>query len=126
MNSEFRPNPNSFLTETYNGVTNVTVPEGMAVNVFSAPAFRGLLKDVISDPTTNALVIDLSAAESIDSTGCGILIGALKQTRSLKIPLVIDCSEQPKIQRLFDATNLKAVFHIITSRKEYELNQKFK
>jgi anti-sigma B factor antagonist len=63
-------------------------PEGRRVmaaagelDLYTAPDLRRLLTQVIEDGTTG-VVIDLSETTFLDSTGLGVLIGALKRLRS--------------------------------------------
>lgn len=60
------------------GVTVVTV-EG-EVDLYTAPRLRERLDEFIAEGR-KSLVVDLSGMDFIDSTGLGVLVGALKRIR---------------------------------------------
>lgn len=89
---------------------------GGEVDVATAPGLRARLIDLINEGH-HRLVVDLSWVDFIDSTGLGVLIGALKRVRSHDgvLLLVID---DPRVHKLFDITGLDQVFTIHPSLHE--------
>ena len=55
--------------------------------------------------------------EFLDSTGVGVLVGALKKVRSAGGTLDIVCT-QPRLLKIFDITGLDKVFGLHTSVAE--------
>lgn len=80
------------------------------IDVYTAPALREELTSLIDNENTD-LVVDLTAVSFMDSTGLGVLVGALKKVRTLggDLRLVID---QEKILKVFRITALTQVFTI--------------
>jgi anti-sigma B factor antagonist len=62
-------------------------------------------------------VIDVENVEFLDSTGVGVLVGALKKVRSGGGTLDIVCT-QPRLLKIFDITGLDKVFGLHTSVSE--------
>ena len=75
------------------------------IDVFTAPDLR----DILSRPGTNHLVVDLRGVGFLDSTGLGVLVGALKRLHkrggSLKI-----VTDRGRVRRLFEITKLTTAF----------------
>lgn len=80
------------------------------VDVATAPGLRSRLIDLIAEGR-HRLVVDLSWVDFIDSTGLGVLIGALKRVRSHggDLQLVVD---DPRVHKIFAITGLEQVFDI--------------
>jgi anti-sigma B factor antagonist len=80
------------------------------IDVATAPRFREQLIDLISQGK-HRIVVDMSWVDFIDSTGLGVLIGALKRLRSHEgeLRLVID---DPRVLKVFEITGLDQVFDI--------------
>lgn len=83
---------------------------GGEVDVATAPKLRERLIALVNDQRVH-LVVDLSDVDFIDSTGLGVLIGALKRVRSRDGDLHLVCSE-PRTLRVFEITGLDQVFRI--------------
>lgn len=83
---------------------------GGEVDVATAPRLREQLISLVNEQRT-LLVVDLSEVDFIDSTGLGVLIGALKRVRSRDGELHLVCSDQ-RILRVFEITGLDQVFRI--------------
>lgn len=86
------------------------------IDVYTAPALREELSRLIDAEHTD-LVVDLTAVSFMDSTGLGVLVGALKKVRTLggDLRLVID---QEKILKVFRITALTQVFTITSTLDE--------
>jgi anti-sigma B factor antagonist len=80
------------------------------VDFGTAPRLRELLVSTAMDGHKVA-VVDLRAVEFLDSTGLGVLVGALKRYRTLggDLHLVISTS---RIQAVFELTGLTTAFPI--------------
>jgi len=80
------------------------------IDVYSAPTLRKKLAALIDADHTD-LVVDLTGVGFLDSTGLGVLVGALKKIRGLggRLQLVID---QAKVMKVFRITALTQVFTI--------------
>ncbi|MCL3861379.1 STAS domain-containing protein [Actinotalea sp. K2] len=99
------------VSVTSRAVGDRTVVEvGGEIDVYTAPVLREELSDLIDADSTD-LVVDLTAVRFMDSTGLGVLVGALKKVRTLggDLRLVID---QETILKVFRITALSQVFTI--------------
>lgn len=68
-----------FLTRTLGSGVTVIAPHGL-LNMAVAPDLRQQLHAIVSGGSSR-IVVDLSAVESIDSSGLGALISGLKAAR---------------------------------------------
>lgn len=84
----------------------VVLPTGH-LNMAAAPAFRTQLHTLVASGSTR-LVIDLSAVDSIDSSGLGALISGLKATRLADGDLRI-AAPTPQVKVALELTNLDRV-----------------
>lgn len=100
------------VTSRANGDRTVVAVTG-EIDVYTAPVLREELASLIDSQHTD-LVVDLTAVRFMDSTGLGVLVGALKKVRTLggELQLVID---QDKILKVFRITALTQVFTIHSS-----------
>lgn len=89
---------------------------GGEIDVATAPLLRERLLRLVAD-RNHHLVVDLEAVDFIDSTGLGVLIGALKRVRTKDGDLRLVCSDQ-RVRKIFDITGLDKVFHIGDSVEE--------
>jgi anti-sigma B factor antagonist len=92
------------------------VEVGGEVDVYTAPRLREAVVTAIESGNTR-LVIDVENVEFLDSTGVGVLVGALKKVRSAGGTLDIVCT-QPRLLKIFDITGLDKVFGLHTSVAE--------
>jgi anti-sigma B factor antagonist len=81
------------------------------VDVATSPALRERLQDVHGP---GIQIVDLHEVTFLDSTGLGVLVGALKRCRETggSLRLVIG---EPRILRIFEITGLTDVFSIFPS-----------
>ncbi|QXC60107.1 STAS domain-containing protein [Aquihabitans sp. G128] len=86
---------------------------GGEIDVATAPRLREQLIRLVNDERFR-IVVDLEGVDFIDSTGLGVLIGALKRVRTHDGDLVLVCTE-PRIVKVFEITGLNQVFQIHAS-----------
>jgi anti-sigma B factor antagonist len=86
------------------------------VDVYTAPRLREKLVELVSQGK-HQIVVDLEGVDFLDSTGLGVLVGALKRLRSHGGDLKLVCSHQ-RILKVFEITGLTKVFSIVGSLDE--------
>lgn len=86
------------------------VEVGGEVDVATAPRLREQLIKLVNDQRFR-IVVDLGGVDFIDSTGLGVLIGALKRVRTHDGDLALVCTER-RILKVFEITGLDRVFRI--------------
>lgn len=94
-----------------NGTT--IVEAGGEVELHSAPGLREELRRVC-ETDCPCCVVDMSDVSFIDSTGVGVLVGALKRAREHGGTLTIACP-QPRVRRVFEITGLLGALPIYDS-----------
>ena len=80
------------------------------VDLFTAPELKERLVELI-DSGQRQIIIDLSETTFLDSTGLGVLIGALKRLRASDGELVI-VNQEASIAKTFEITGLDQIFTI--------------
>jgi anti-sigma B factor antagonist len=93
------------------GIEVVTV-EG-EIDIYTAPRLRELLID-LADKNNYQLIVNLDKVGFLDSTGLGVLVGALKRVRPHDGSLDLVCTQE-QILRIFRITGLTKVFGIYQS-----------
>ncbi len=78
------------------------------VDVATAPKLREKLIDLVNAGVSN-IVVDLGRVDFLDSTGLGVLVGALKRIRTVDGELALVCDER-RILKVFEITGLTKVF----------------
>jgi anti-anti-sigma factor len=78
------------------------------VDVYTAPGLRERLIEVI-DAGGRRVVVDLGRVDFLDSTGLGVLVGALKRLRAAGGTLALVCDKEPLL-KIFRITALDQVF----------------
>lgn len=88
----------------------VVVQVAGEIDVYTAASLREKLADLIDADHTD-VIVDLTGVTFMDSTGLGVLVGALKKVRGYggRLQLVID---QEKVIKVFRITALTQVFTI--------------
>lgn len=81
---------------------------GGEVDVATAPRLREQLIALVNQGS-HRIVVDLTAVDFLDSTGLGVLVGALKRVRTHDGDLALVCDE-PRILKVFEITGLTKVF----------------
>ena len=78
------------------------------LDVATSPSLRETLIRLVGEGS-NRLILDLDGVDFLDSTGLGVLVGALKRVRTHEGELALVCT-QPRILKVFEITGLdKAV-----------------
>lgn len=80
------------------------------VDVATAPRLRERLVGLVGEGRTQ-IVVDLEQVDFIDSTGLGVLVGALKRVRTNDGDLALVCTGA-RILKVFEITGLTKVFAI--------------
>ncbi len=83
------------------------------IDVATAPELREQLTSLIADDHRQ-LVVDLEDVDFIDSTGLGVLVGAVRRARAADGDLRLVCTNS-RLLKVFDVTGLGDVFTIATS-----------
>ena len=78
------------------------------VDVATVPRLREQLHGLVASGTPR-IVVDLDAVDFLDSTGLGVLVGALKRVRANGGELALVCTS-PRIRKVFEVTGLTKVF----------------
>jgi len=86
---------------------------GGEVDVYTAPKLREAIVAAV-DAGHTRLLIDVQKVEFLDSTGLGVLVGALKRVRADGGSLDIVCTQE-RILKIFEITGLDKVFGLHTS-----------
>lgn len=89
---------------------------GGEVDVYTAPKLREAIVTAIEAGHTR-LIIDVEKVDFLDSTGLGVLVGALKRVRADGGSLDIVCTHE-RILKIFGITGLDKVFGLHASIDE--------
>src|SRR3569833_2507162 len=95
---------------TYDSGDHTVLEVGGEVDVNTAPRLRDRLVDLVEQGARH-VVVDLSRVEILDSTGLGVLVGALKRLRAVNGTFKLDSTheQQHKNNRI---TALDRVFEL--------------
>ena len=86
------------------------------IDVYTAPKLREKLIQLVSEGSYN-VVVNLDGVDFLDSTGLGVLVGALKRVKAHDGTLALACS-QDKLLKIFKITGLTKVFPLHASVDE--------
>jgi anti-sigma B factor antagonist len=86
------------------------------IDVYTAPKLREKLIELVSEGSYD-VVVNLEGVDFLDSTGLGVLVGALKRVKAHDGNLSLVCT-QDKILKIFKITGLTKVFPIFDSVEE--------
>ena len=86
---------------------------GGEVDVYTAPRLRERLIELV-DAGARDVVVDLERVEFLDSTGLGVLVGALKRLRTVHGTFGLVCAKEPLL-KIFRITALDQVFPIFAT-----------
>lgn len=81
---------------------------GGEIDVLTAPKLREAVVDAVGRGRLN-LIIDVQKVDFLDSTGLGVLVGALKRVRADGGSLDIVCTHA-RLLKIFEITGLDKVF----------------
>lgn len=101
-------------TECEDGVCVVTVTG--EVDVYTSPELKKHLLEAI-DSGSPRLVVALDGVSFIDSSGLGVLVGALRRLKERGDELRVVCTRD-QILKIFRITGLDKVFHIVATLDE--------
>jgi anti-sigma B factor antagonist len=96
------------ITEVLPASTHVAIQGEL--DIYTAPALRDLLQNVISEGAQD-LLLDLTDMAFIDSTGLGVIVGALKRVRERGGNLVLR-APTPAVRKVLDITGLSEIIRI--------------
>lgn len=80
------------------------------IDMATAPKLRQQIIALVGQGSTH-IIVDLEGVEFIDSTGLGVLVGAVKRVRTLEGALRVVC-QRPNLVELFELTKLTSVFSV--------------
>lgn len=92
-------------------LTFILRPSGH-INASTAIAFKLQLSELLASEQYTALLLDMSAVESLDSAGLMALVAALNQAQQSGKRFGL-CQVPPSIQIIFELTQLDQAFHSI-------------
>lgn len=84
---------------------------GGEVDVYTAPKLRERLAELV-DGGARHLIVDLAKVDFLDSTGLGVLVGAMKRLKTVGGQLTLVCAREPLL-KIFRITALDQVFTIV-------------
>ena len=86
------------------------------IDVYTSPRVKETINELIEKGHYH-LVINLEGVRYIDSTGLGVLIGALKKVREHSGRILLVCTN-PQIKKIFNITGLVKIFEIFKDEDE--------
>lgn len=86
------------------------------IELSNASQLRADLRSVCEAEPCN-IIVDMSQVTFIDSTGIGVLVGALKRTREHNGSFALICP-QPRVRRVFEITGLLQALPLFNSMDE--------
>ena len=104
----------TLTTREADGKTIVAV--GGEIDVYTAPRLRDKITELVAEGAYQ-LVVDMQAVEFLDSTGLGVLVGALKKVRQHEGSLELVCTQE-RLLKNFRITGLAKVLVIHESPVE--------
>ena len=87
------------------------------LDLHSAPQLRAELGRAIENNASPRIVVDLAGVTFLDSTGVGVLVGALKRAREAGGALHF-CGAQTRVRRVFEITGLIGALPLFATRDE--------
>ena len=104
----------TLATSEVEGATIIAV--GGEIDVYTAPKLREEIHRRLDQGDTR-IVVDLTNVAYMDSSGLGVLIGALKRAREENGDLIV-ASPNPRIARILDVTGLSKIFNVHAGTQE--------
>ncbi|GAA4724880.1 STAS domain-containing protein [Brevibacillus fulvus] len=87
------------------------------IDAYTAPRLKERLTSALSDAATKSVTLDFENVTYMDSTGIGVLIGALKMAAKSGCQLKIT-KVMPRIERILKITGLDKLLPISRERGE--------
>ena len=87
------------------------------LDLHSAPQLRAELNRALENNAPPRIVVDLMGVTFLDSTGVGVLVGALKRAREAQGALHF-CGAQSRVRRVFEITGLIGALPLFVTRDE--------
>jgi anti-sigma B factor antagonist len=100
------------VTSRQEGARTV-IAVGGEIDVYTAPSLRERLNELVAAGHYD-LVVDMEKVEFLDSTGLGVLVGALKRLRGVGGELFLACGQE-RLLKIFRITGLDRVFTMFGS-----------
>jgi anti-sigma B factor antagonist len=100
--------------ETRQENDRTVVEVGGEIDVYTAPKLRECISGLV-DAGQRQIIVDLEQVEFMDSTGLGVLVGALKRVRTVDGNLDLVCTQE-RLLKIFRITGLSKVFPIHDSQ----------
>ena len=116
MDLRLRTRPSGAATAGQSESATVVEVAG-ELDLHSAPQLRAELGRAIESGGAPHVVVDLAGVTFLDSTGVGVLVGALKRARQADGSLHF-CGAQPRVRRVFEITGLIGVIPLFVTRSE--------
>ena len=85
------------------------------IDVYTSPKVKEALNDLIQKGNNN-IIVNLEGVSYIDSTGLGVLIGALKRVKENNGDIKLVCTNL-QIKKIFDITGLVKIFELYDSEE---------
>lgn len=104
------PTPASFSTQS-SGDGRYTMTVRGELDVATSPSLRGELHSLV-EQGAKSITIELSGTTFIDSSGLGVLVGALKRLREGEGDSITLTGMQDQVRKVFEITGLTALFAI--------------
>lgn len=108
----YRPGPENQL---------IAAPYGGELDCYSAPSLREFLIEAVNN-RFYAIVMSLEEVDFIDSTGLGVVVGALKRVRAHDGSFDIVCTQE-RLLKIFRISGLTKVFGIFDTVSEALLSR---
>ncbi|MCL5035960.1 MAG: STAS domain-containing protein [Chloroflexi bacterium] len=86
------------------------------IDVYTSSWVKEAIAEFIKEGNYN-IIINLEGVRYIDSTGLGVLIGALKRVKEHEGSISLICTN-PQIKKIFNITGLSKIFAIYKSEEE--------
>lgn len=84
---------------------------GGEIDIYTSTIFKDELQKIYLSEDTGDVHIDASELEYIDSTGLGVLIGALKRLKQKDKDIYIR-DTKPNVKKIFNITGLDKIFKL--------------
>jgi anti-sigma B factor antagonist len=87
------------------------------VDVYTSPQLKSALVEAADDGGCSVVVVDMDKVTFIDSSGLGVLVGALRRVREAGGDLRVVCGRE-NVVKIFRITGLDRVFAMFASVDE--------